>query len=334
MHSLSTPVNDPTAAASPTNAEGAGWVQLRDVTLRDGLQMLRSVVPTAVKIAILDALFASGIRFAEVTSLVPRHRFPQFADADEVIAHAKTLPGFSTAVLVPNMRGAERALDAGADRINVVVSASQAHNRANVRRSTEESVDDIDRIVVSSRSVTDRKIEVGAAIATAFGCTLQGTVDPRTVIDLAARLAAIGVSEIGLADTVGYADPRSVEFLCRKVAAEAPGVPVMLHLHDTRGLGLANIAAGLAAGVRRFDAAIAGLGGCPFAPGASGNVALEDVNHLLLSMGYQTGVEPVSLVKVRENVQNAAIGEPLRGHVLTAAPIHADYVPAWRYRSP
>jgi hydroxymethylglutaryl-CoA lyase len=292
---------------------------LREVGPRDGIQMIKTVLPTERKLAWCRMEAAAGVTHQEVTSFVPPHIIAQFADAAEVARGALAIPGLEAAVLVPNLKGAQRAFDAGVPKVNYVLSASEAHNLANVRRSTDESIADFGRIIAErdARGLKG-KVQVAGGIATSFGCTIQGEVPEGRVIEVAAALAEAGADEISLADTVGYGHPGQVRRLFRAVALACPGVPLAAHFHDTRGLGIANVAAAVEAGVRRFDASLAGLGGCPFAPGATGNINSEVCAFLLESLGFDTGVDFEKLIAVRKEVESWLPGERFFGMVARA----------------
>jgi hydroxymethylglutaryl-CoA lyase len=274
---------------------------VREVGLRDGLQSLARFVPTEAKSAWIDAEHAAGVREIEVTSLVPPKLIPQFTDSEAVVRHALGRRGLTVAVLIPNLKGAERGIAMGAHKMNYVLSVSEAHNLANVRRTTAESVADFKRVVAAVKAVDPaRRPKLGCGLATAIGCTIQGRVDEDEVRRVAAEIAAAGADEIAVADTVGYGNPAAVRRIFRAVIAELGDFPVAAHFHDTRGLGLANVLAALEAGVRAFDSSLAGLGGCPYAPGATGNIVTEDLAFMLESMGFATGIDLDKLVAVRE----------------------------------
>ena len=273
---------------------------IREVGLRDGLQLVKSFLATERKIAWCREEAAAGLAEVEVTSFVPPSVVPQFADAAEVAQAAVAIDGLAVAALVPNLKGATRGFDAGVGKINVVLSASEAHNLANVRRSTAESVADFGRII-AERKARGLATKVVAGIATTFGCTIQGHVPEAQVLRLVESLAAAGADEIALADTVGYANPAQVKRIFSAVAAIFDK-PIYAHFHDTRGLGLANVSAAVDAGITRFDASIGGLGGCPFAPGASGNIDTEDCAFLLESLGFNTALDIDKLVALRARV--------------------------------
>jgi len=273
---------------------------IREVGLRDGLQLVKRFLPTAQKIAWCQEEARAGLKEAEVSSFVPATVVPQFADAAEITTAALAVEGLNVAVLAPNHKGAIRAMDAGAHKVNYVLSASEMHNNANVRRTTEASLDDFGRIV-AERNGRGIKTKIAGGIATVFGCTLQGEVPEERVYAIVERLVSLGADELIIADTVGYANPKQVKRIFERILSLYSG-PVYAHFHDTRGLGLANVTAAVDAGVTRFDSSIGGLGGCPFAPGASGNIDTEDCAFLLESMGFDTGLDIERLVTLRDKV--------------------------------
>ena len=289
---------------------------IREVGLRDGLQLVKSFLATERKIAWCREEVAAGLAEVEVTSFVPPSVVPQFADAAEVAQAAVAIDGLAVAALVPNLKGATRGFDAGVGKINVVLSASEAHNLANVRRSTAESLADFGRII-AERKARGLATKVVAGIATTFGCTIQGHVPEAQVLRLVESLAAAGADEIALADTVGYANPAQVKRIFSAVAAIFDK-PIYAHFHDTRGLGLANVSAAVDAGITRFDASIGGLGGCPFAPGASGNIDTEDCGFLLESLGFDTGLDIDKLVALRARVAQWLPQERVGGMIARA----------------
>jgi hydroxymethylglutaryl-CoA lyase len=292
-------------------------VTVREVGLRDGLQSITRTLPTAQKLQWIQGAYDAGIREIEVGSVVPPKLLPQLADTAELVAFAKTLPGLVVSVLVPNLKGAERAMDSGANWMLLPLSASHAHSLANLRKAPDDVVAEIGAIVEARRARgSNIRIEVG--MSTAFGCTLQGQVAVDEVLRLLQAVVALGVDRVGLADTVGYADPRQVGELfakAREVAGDKLGCG---HFHDTRGLGLANVMAALQAGETRFDACLAGIGGCPHAPGASGNVATEDLTYLMASMGIDTGIDFGQLMALRAQVAQWLAGESLHGSIAQA----------------
>jgi hydroxymethylglutaryl-CoA lyase len=291
---------------------------VREVGPRDGIQMVKTVLSTERKLAWCRRAAGAGIHEIEVTSFVPPKVVPQFADADAVARGAVAIGGFIACALVPNLKGAELALATGLPRINYVLSASEAHNQANVRRTTDESVADFARIVALRNAAAGRRAALGVGIATAFGCTIQGAVPESRVIELAAKLADAGADEIIVADTVGYGDPGQVRRILSAVLSAVRPLPVACHFHDTRGLGLANVTAAVEVGVRAFDASLAGLGGCPFAPGATGNIDTEDTVFLLEQLGFDTGVDLDALIALRREVETWLPGERFSGAIARA----------------
>lgn len=300
----------------PANDMSTGVV-LREVGLRDGLQSLARTVPTADKLAWLRAAHAAGLREIEVGSFVPARLLPQLADTAELVAVARTLPGLVTSVLVPNLKGAQAAIDSQADAMLLPLSASHAHSLANLRKTPDEVVAEIGRIrALRDASGSSCRIEVG--ISTAFGCTIQGRVDPDEVLRLVQAVLDAGAEQVGLADTVGFADPLQVARLFERGLRVAGDRLACAHFHDTRGLGMANAYAAWQAGIRRFDASLGGIGGCPHAPGASGNVATEDLAYLFMSMGVPTGLDFDALMALRGRIAQWLAGEPLHGSIWRA----------------
>jgi len=293
---------------------------VREVGLRDGLQSIAEILPTEQKLAWLDAEYAAGVREIEVSSFVPPKLLPQLADAEAVVRHALSLPGLTVSALIPNLKGAERGLALGVHEMNFVISVSEGHNRSNVRRSTEESVEDFGRVVALCRTgPEDRRPRVACGLATAFGCTIEGPVDEDRVRRIAVEVAEAGSDAIMLADTVGYGQPAAVERVFRRVMADVAPLPVAGHFHDTRGLGLANVLAALNAGARAFDASLGGLGGCPYAPGATGNIATEELVHMVEDMGVATGVDLAAMIDVAAEAERM-VGRELPSQVLRAGP--------------
>jgi hydroxymethylglutaryl-CoA lyase len=290
-------------------------VSIREVGPRDGLQN-EDPVPTADKIELLNTLSGTGVKRIEAVSFVHPKAIPQMADADEVWAAARHDPGVHYSALVPNSRGAERALAAGFTEVEVVVSASDTHNRHNVNRSTEESLDDIAVLIdlLHSRGATAEVI-----VATSFGCPYEGDVDPARVARIVDRVLADGADRIAFGDTTGMATPRRVTDVLEAVRASQSDLPVLLHFHNTRGTGLANILTALEYGVTQYDASVGGLGGCPYAPGATGNVATEEVVHMLHDMGIDTGIDLDKLVAAAGLAQRI-VGKQLPSGVLRAGP--------------
>lgn len=290
----------------------AAPVTLREVGLRDGLQSIQAILPTARKIEWVEKEHAAGVREIEVGSFVPARLLPQLADTAEVLAFARTLPGLVASVLVPNLKGAELALDAGADLMLVPLSASHAHSLANLRKTPGEVVAEVRRIR-AARDASGARTIIEGGVGTAFGCTLQGRVEPDEVLRLLQALLDAGADRVSLADTVGYADPDMVSKLFERALRLAGDRLCCGHFHDTRGLALANICAAMALGISRFDASLAGIGGCPHAPGASGNAASEDLAYMLAAMGRAPDIDVAALLALRGQVAQWLAGEPLHG---------------------
>jgi len=292
-------------------------VAIREVGLRDGLQIIARTVPTAAKLEWIRDAYAAGQRELEVGSFVPARLMPQLADTAEVLAYAKTLPGLVASVLVPNLKGAERAIAEEADAMLVPLSASHAHSLANLRKAPDEVVAEIGRIRAARDAAGSRTmLEVG--MSTALGCTIQGEVPVSEVTRLVQAVLDAGADRISIADTVGYADPAGVTRLFEQVLRVAGDKFQTAHFHDTRGLGLANCYAALQLGIRRLDACLGGIGGCPHAPGASGNVATEDLAYMLASMGIESGLDFDALLALRGKLGHWLEGEPLHGSVWRA----------------
>lgn len=288
-------------------------VHICEVGPRDGLQSVARTMPTVDKKRWLDALYAAGLREIEVTSFVPAKLMPQLADAAEIVAHALTLPGLYVVALVPNLKGAEAAMKAGAHKITLPCSASEAHSKANVRKTREQMIDEV-RNVVAMRNEIAPKMMIEAGISVAFGCTLQGNVPEDSVMSLMEEMLEAGADETGMADTTGMANPAQVRRMYRRaIAAFGLAKVNSAHMHNTRGLGLANCLAAYEEGIRTFDSSLAGLGGCPHAPGASGNVVTEDLVFMFESMGLKTGIDLTKLIEAREPLKAGLPGEPLYG---------------------
>ena len=302
----------PGGPVSPKTATGPTHAVVREVGLRDGLQSIARVLPTAQKIEWVNAAYAAGQREIEVGSFVPARLLPQLADTAEVLAHAQTLPGLRASVLVPNLKGAERALECGAHLMVVPLSASHAHSLANLRKTPDEVVAEVARIR-AARDAAGSATLIEGGVGTAFGCTLQGEVAESEVLRLMQALLDAGADRVSLADTVGFADPASVQRLFAKARALVGDRLACAHFHDTRGMGLANAYAAWQTGITRFDACLAGIGGCPHAPGASGNVTTEDLEYMLQRMGVTTGVDVPALLALRHRVAGWLAGETLHG---------------------
>ena len=295
-------------------------IHICEVGPRDGLQNAHHLMPTAAKKAWISAEAAAGVHQIEVCSFVPAKLIPQFVDAAEVLAHANAIPGLTPVVLVPNFKGCARALAAGARRLTVPISVSEAHSMSNVRKTTAQAIEDFVRMadLVRSQARAERPQLVGAC-STAFGCSLQGVVAENDVLRVALALREAGADAISLADTVGYANPEQVKRLFRKVRkALGEDFDIEAHFHNTRGLGLANALAAYEVGVRNFDSTLGGLGGCPWAPGASGNVVTEDLVFMFESMGVRTGIDIGKLIEVRNTAFAALPEAELYGHISKA----------------
>jgi len=294
------------------NKSSTPEVLISEVGPRDGLQSVKATMPTDDKMRWIDALAAAGLREIEVASFVPAQLMPQMADAALVVQHALRHPQVRVMALVPNVRGAQAALAAGVQKLTLPVSASPAHSLANVRKTPESMVDEV-RAVLRLRDEIAPEVLVEVGISTAFGCTVQGTVPQDDVLRLVALLAEAGVDEIGLSDTTGMGNPAQVKRLFKALFHDIGDLTGAAHMHNTRGLGLANCLAAYEAGVRTFDSSLGGLGGCPYAPGASGNVVTEDLVFMLEAMGVSTGVDLNRLMAARGPLQAGLPGEPLYG---------------------
>jgi hydroxymethylglutaryl-CoA lyase len=289
-------------------------VALREVGMRDGLQSLAPILTTEQKNAWCAAEFAAGVREIEVTSFVPAKLLPMFSDAEDVVRHALSLPGLKVSALIPNLRGAERGVALGVHEVAHVLSVSEGHNQNNVRRSTQDSIDDLTRVIELRDSLEPgRRIKVIAGLATVFGCTIEGNVDEKRVLEIAGKVLALKPDALMLADTVGYGNPAAIRRVFREVLDMAGPIPVAAHFHNTRGLGLANVLAALEVGVRSFDASLGGLGGCPWAPGATGNIVMEDTAFMMEAMGFDTGIDLDRLIEVRRMVEGFMPGITFHG---------------------
>jgi hydroxymethylglutaryl-CoA lyase len=290
-------------------------VLVSEVGPRDGLQSITAIMSTAAKKAWIDALAAAGVREIEVGSFVPASVLPQLADTAEIVAHARTIPGLTVAVLVPNARGARAAIAAGAHKITLPLSVSETHSLANLRRTHDQVLGEAAEIAAMVKDTPeDARPNFEGSLSTAFGCTLEGAIPDARIARLAEGLMAAGCDEVGLSDTTGYADPASVRRLIKLVrGAVGEAALTGIHLHNTRGLGLANALAALDCGLTTLDASQGGLGGCPFAPGASGNIVTEDLVFMLEAMGLRTGIDLGKLMAARAVLATALPDEPLYG---------------------
>ncbi len=284
-------------------------VHICEVGPRDGLQNARHLMPTEAKKRWIGALAGAGLEEIEVGSFVPPKLIPAMADTGEIVRHARSIPGLRVVALAPNLKGFERAVEAGAHKVTFPVSASRKHSESNVRMTPEQMLEEVRRCALARRPGT----EIEGAVSTAFGCTLQGEVPEDDVVRIAAALAQF-CDGVALADTVGYANPAQVRRLFARVRGEIGGKLQSAHFHNTRGLGLANALAAYEEGVRHFDSSMGGLGGCPFAPGASGNVITEDLVFMFESMGVATGIDLERLFAAREVLVDGLPGEPIYGH--------------------
>jgi hydroxymethylglutaryl-CoA lyase len=289
-------------------------VFIHEVVTRDGFQIEPEFIPTELKIELIDALSDAGLAKIEVTSFVSPKAVPNLRDAEEVMAGIKRNPSVTYVALIANVRGVERAIAARVDEVNLVVSVSETHNRANVRRSTAASFEGFTEIV---QALDGTGIAVTGALSTAFGCPFEGEQAPGRVMQFVARYVDVGVDCVTLADTTGMAHPRQVLALCTEVRARWPALDLALHFHNTRGMGLANVLSGLAAGIQRYEACLGGLGGCPFAPGATGNICTEDLVHMLEGMEYNTGVDLDKLLAASRRL-GAIVHHDLPGQVVKA----------------
>jgi hydroxymethylglutaryl-CoA lyase len=285
---------------------------VREVGLRDGLQSIQTILPTERKIEWIADAYRAGQREIEVGSFVPAKLLPQLADTADLVAYARTLPGLFVSVLVPNLKGAERAIETGADLMLIPVSASREHSLANLRKQPAEVIAEVGRMR-AARDAAGSSTLIEGGIGTAFGCTIQGDVEQAEVLRCLQALLDAGVDRVSLADTVGYANPAAVRELFEK-AREIAGERLWCgHFHDTRGLALANVYAALQTGVTRFDATLAGIGGCPHAPGASGNASSEDLAFMLMEMGIETGIDVPALLTLRKKIAAWLSNETLHG---------------------
>ncbi len=290
-------------------------VLVSEVGPRDGLQSSDSIMPTEAKKAWIAAEAAAGVLEIEVGSFVPPKLLPQLADTGEIVAFAREIPNLTVAALVPNFKGAENAVKAGAHKITLPLSVSETHSKANLRKTHAEVLEEVRRIVELLDTLpAGQRPAFEGGLSTAFGCTLEGEVAEDTVVRLARELIELGCDEVGLSDTTGYANPTQLRRLIRLVRSEVGEDRLTgVHLHNTRGLGLANALAALEEGITTLDSSLGGIGGCPFAPGASGNIVTEDLVFMLDSMGLKTGIDLDKLLEVRRIVADALPGEELYG---------------------
>lgn len=301
------------------SAEGKR-LYIQEVSVRDGFQIESKFVPTEQKIELINGLSHTGLAKIEVTSFTSPKAIPALADAEAVMRQIERVPGVEYTALVPNTRGAERALDCNVDELNVVMSASETHNLANLRMTPEQSLTQFALIV----KLAEGRAQVNASLSTAFGCPFEGEVADEFVLQRVSRFVDIGIRRVTLCDTTGMANPAQVERLCRAARLRWPELIFTAHFHDTRAMGLANALAALEAGIDRFDASLGGLGGCPFAPGASGNVCTEDLVHMFEAMGYRTGINLDALLALARNMP-AIVEHEVPGQVMKAGPSTRRY---------
>jgi hydroxymethylglutaryl-CoA lyase len=292
-------------------------VEVNEVGPRDGFQLEQTLIPTPKKVEIVDALSRTGLPGVQVTSFVRPDAVPQLRDCDEVMRRIERRDGVTYAVLLPNLKGAQRALDHRADVWETMLSVSDAHSLSNANRGTEEALEGMRDVV---RLAEDNGVEVVGGMATALGCPFEGRVSYDRVAWVVDSYRGMGVRHVTIADTVGVADPAHVFSMCSRLRADFADVEFALHLHDTRGLGLANVLAGMAAGIVHFDSSVGGLGGCPFAPGATGNIATEDLVHMLALLGVETGVDLDALLTVSRDLVAPVIDHPLESSLSRAEP--------------
>lgn len=286
-----------------------------EVVTRDGFQIECDFVPTEAKVHLVDALSDCGYAKIEVTSFTSPKAIPMLRDAEEVMGRIRRVPGVEYTVLVPNLRGAERAMESRADELNLVMSTSETHNLANLRMPREKSfaaLADVIRFV-------DGRTPINVSLSTAFGCPMEGDVPQEGVLGWAQRFADLGVRGVTICDTTGMAHPAQVTRMCEEAQRRFPGLQLTLHFHNTRGMGLANVLAAVQAGIVRFDGSLGGLGGCPYAPGASGNISSEDTIHMLQAMGYDTGIDLAKLLQVAR-VLPQIVGHDVPGQLVKAGP--------------
>jgi hydroxymethylglutaryl-CoA lyase len=286
-------------------------VSLYEVSLRDGLQNERATVPLRGKVRLIDALVGAGLRRIEITSFVSPKWIPQLADADDVAEHVKAPEGVTFSALCPNAKGLERARAAGMREIAVFVSASETHNRKNVNKTVEATLAAFEETIGPARELGMR---VRGYVSTVWGCPYEGQVDPKRALSIAKKLLSMGCYQLSLGDTIGVGTPRQTERILELVLGEIPREQIAMHMHDTRGTALANVLVGLEMGVRDFDASVGGLGGCPYAPGAAGNLATEDLVYMLDGMGIQTGIDLERLWEAGK-VAESIVGRKLPGKV-------------------
>lgn len=300
-------------------------IHFNEVVTRDGFQNEPAFVPTDAKVALIDELSACGYAKIEVTSFTSAKAIPMLRDAEEVMGRIQRIPGVETTVLVPNVRGAERALESRADELNLVMSVSETHNLANLRMPREKSFAALREVIAMAAG----RVPINVSLSACFGCPMEGAVPADEVFRWADRFADLGVRGLTICDTTGMAHPAQVALLCRALRERFGALQLTLHFHNTRGMGLANVLAAVQEGIDRFDGSLGGLGGCPYAPGATGNVCSEDAIHMLHAMGYDTGIDLPRLLAVARRLP-AIVGHDVPGQVPKAGLI-TDLHPAPAY---
>jgi hydroxymethylglutaryl-CoA lyase len=288
-----------------------------DVVARDGFQIEPTFIPTDDKVALIDALSQCGFAKIEVTSFTSPKAIPMLRDAEEVMRRIQRVQGVEYTVLVPNLRGAERAFESRADEFNLVMSTSETHNRANLRMDREKSVAALAEVI----RFVDGRTPINVSLSTAFGCPMEGDVPQSVVEQYVQRFADLGVRGISICDTTGMAHPAQVSKMAEDLLRKCDSVQLTFHFHNTRGMGLANILAAVQSGITRFDGSLGGLGGCPYAPGASGNISSEDAIHMLDAMGYETGIDLDALLRIAKQLPQI-VGHGVPGQVVKAGRIH------------
>jgi hydroxymethylglutaryl-CoA lyase len=288
-----------------------------DVVARDGFQIEPNFIPTDDKVALIDALSQCGFAKIEVTSFTSPKAIPMLRDAEEVMSRIERVPGVEYTVLVPNLRGAERAFESRADEFNLVMSTSETHNLANLRMGREKSVAGLTEVI----RFVDNRTPINVSLSTAFGCPMEGEVAQSVVEEFVQRFADLGVRGVSICDTTGMAHPAQVSKMAEDLLRKFESVQLTFHFHNTRGMGLANILAAVQSGITRFDGSLGGLGGCPYAPGASGNISSEDAIHMLDAMGYETGIDLNALLTIAKQLPQI-VGHSVPGQVLRAGRIH------------
>ena len=301
-------------------------IYFNDVVMRDGFQIEPNFVPTDDKVKLVDELSECGFAKIEVTSFTSPKAIPMLRDAEEVMGRIKRVPGVEYTVLVPNLRGAERALESKADEFNLVMSTSETHNLANLRMGREKSFTGLAEVI----KYVNGRTPINVSLSTSFGCPMEGEVSQTVVKGFAKRFADLGVRGVTICDTTGMANPDQVKRMCDTLQKQFPNLQLTLHFHNTRGMGLANVLAAVQSGIVRFDGSLGGLGGCPYAPGASGNISSEDAIHMLDAMGYDTGMNIPKLIQLARELPKI-VGHEVPGQVAKAGTTHAlhpepDYV--------